>query len=108
MNGRCAIGTGIDWSVEIRPPAGSTMGPAELEDSYLGAADTNTVLDAGDRSEPVLLVGRGRERRMGYEFLGADWPGMTIEQAAANMKKAGFDIRGISNDRRYIIGVEKF
>lgn len=107
MNLNKTIGTGVGWSVEIHP--GPKMGINQLQDHYLGLADSNSMLDYGDNSQPVLLVSQGRQRRVGYEFLPeVSPPGATIEQLAAELRQAGVNVVGINQDRTYVIAVEDF
>lgn len=88
--------------MELQPRPGLTLD--EAKDKFLALNPKHRVLDHGDEKQPVILAVHEQSKTVYYKFIPEmSPPGMTIQQAAEHMKKAGWDVRGISPSKTHIV-----
>lgn len=93
--------------MELRP-ANPKMSMQEALDKFHAASPENKAIDYGDDKDVVILGAHDKSRTVAYEFVPElSPPGFTIQMAMEHMKKAGYDVRGLSDDGKRIIVCEK-
>ena len=91
LNGKLSVVT--DFKVIALPEPGISKN--EAIDKWLEAGPDNKVLDYGDKSEPNLVVAKGRSKQVIYELVPElSPPGFTVQQMMQHMRSAGWDVRG--------------
>lgn len=101
-------GTGMRLTMNAVAIPRDGMSLSEGRDKWMEANPGNRVLDYGDTKGRELLVGHDDSVTAEYKLVPElSKAGTTLQEMAAEMRRRGFDVRGINLERQTVIVSER-